>query len=50
MSTEIIVIRTVTGADHEAVLALAPRLAIGVAPWRDQAEALATGRLSRMRR
>ena len=35
MSTETsIVIRTGTGADLEAVLALAPRLAIGVAPWR----------------
>jgi ribosomal protein S18 acetylase RimI-like enzyme len=44
MSTESIAIRTGTGADLEAVLALAPRLAIGVAPWRDQAEALAAGR------
>jgi ribosomal protein S18 acetylase RimI-like enzyme len=44
MSTESIAIRTGTEADREAVLALAPRLAIGVAPWRDQAGALAAGR------
>ena len=44
MSPESIVIRTGTGADLEAVLALAPRLAVGVAPWRDQAEAIAAGR------
>jgi len=44
MSTESIVIRTGTDADLEAVLALAPRLAVGVAPWRDQAEAIAAGR------
>ncbi len=44
MSTESIAIRTGTDTDREAVLALAPRLAIGVAPWRDQAEALAAGR------
>jgi ribosomal protein S18 acetylase RimI-like enzyme len=44
MSTAGIVIRTGTDADREAVLALAPRLTVGVAPWRDQAEALAAGR------
>ncbi len=43
MSTEGIVIRTGTEADRNAVLALAPRLTVGVAPWRDQAEALAAG-------
>jgi|SRR5580704_8558288 ribosomal protein S18 acetylase RimI-like enzyme len=44
MSTAGIVVRTAAEADREAVLALAPRLAVGVAPWRDQAEALAAGR------
>jgi ribosomal protein S18 acetylase RimI-like enzyme len=44
MGTESITIRTGTDADREAVLALAPRLLVGVAPWRDQAEALAAGR------
>jgi ribosomal protein S18 acetylase RimI-like enzyme len=44
MSTESIAIRTGTDADREPVLALAPRLLVGVAPWRDQAEALAAGR------
>lgn len=43
MSTEGIVIRTGTEADRNAVLALAPRLTVGVAPWRDQAKALAAG-------
>jgi ribosomal protein S18 acetylase RimI-like enzyme len=44
MSAESIVIRAATDADREAVLALAPRLLVGVAPWRDQGEALAAGR------
>jgi ribosomal protein S18 acetylase RimI-like enzyme len=44
MSTESIAVRAGTDADREAVLALAPRLAVGVAPWRNQAEALAAGR------
>src|ERR1700733_6691392 len=44
MSTESIAIRKGTDTDREAILALAPRLAIGVAPWRDQAEAIAAGR------
>ena len=44
MSAESIVIRSGTDADLEAVLALAPRLAVGVAPWRDQTEAVAAGR------
>jgi ribosomal protein S18 acetylase RimI-like enzyme len=44
MSAESIAIRAGTDADREAVLALAPRLAVGVAPWRDQMEALAAGR------
>ena len=44
MNAESIVIRTATDADREAVLALAPRLLVGVAPWRDQAEALLAGR------
>ena len=39
-----IVIRPATGGDKESILALGPRLAIGVAPWRNQAEALAVGR------
>jgi len=44
MSAESIVIRLGSDADLEAVLALAPRLAVGVAPWRDRAEAVAAGR------
>ena len=44
MSIESIAIRAGADADREAVLALAPRLAVGVAPWRDQAEAIAAGR------
>jgi ribosomal protein S18 acetylase RimI-like enzyme len=39
-----IVIRPAADGDRESVLALGPRLAIGVAPWRNQAEALAVGR------
>lgn len=34
-----VVIRPATAADRAGVLALAPRLAEGVAPWRNQAEA-----------
>ncbi len=37
-------IRPAGDGDKEDILALAPRLAIGVAPWRDQAEALNAGR------
>jgi ribosomal protein S18 acetylase RimI-like enzyme len=37
-------IRPAGDGDKEGVLALAPRLAIGVAPWRDQAEARNAGR------
>jgi ribosomal protein S18 acetylase RimI-like enzyme len=44
MSTGSIIIRTGAAADREAVLALAPRLLVGVAPWRDRAAALAAGR------
>ena len=39
-----IVIRPAADGDKEAILALGPRLAIGIAPWRNQAEALAVGR------
>jgi ribosomal protein S18 acetylase RimI-like enzyme len=44
MSAAGITVRPATGADAAAVLELAPRLAEGVAPWRDQAEARAAGR------
>ncbi|MGA9831871.1 MAG: hypothetical protein WBQ71_12215, partial [Trebonia sp.] len=37
-------IRPASDADKEAIFALAPRLAEGVAPWRDQDEARAVGR------
>ncbi|MFY9778351.1 MAG: GNAT family N-acetyltransferase, partial [Trebonia sp.] len=37
-------IRPASDADKEAIFALAPRLAEGVAPWRDQNEARAAGR------
>jgi ribosomal protein S18 acetylase RimI-like enzyme len=37
-------VRPPTAADTTAVLALAPRLAEGVAPWRDEAAAIAAGR------
>jgi ribosomal protein S18 acetylase RimI-like enzyme len=37
-------IRPASDADKEAIFALAPRLAGGVAPWRDQDEARAAGR------
>lgn len=39
-----VVIRPATAADRAGVLALAPRLAEGVAPWRNQAEAREAGR------
>ena len=35
-----VIIRPATAADRAGVVALAPRLAEGVAPWRDQQEAL----------
>jgi len=38
-----VVIRPATAADRAGVLALAPRLAEGVAPWRNQAEAREAG-------
>jgi ribosomal protein S18 acetylase RimI-like enzyme len=44
MSSAGIIVRPATDADAPAVLELAPRLAEGVAPWRDQAEARAAGR------
>jgi len=37
-------IRPASDADKEAIFALAPRLAAGVAPWRDQAVARDAGR------
>jgi ribosomal protein S18 acetylase RimI-like enzyme len=37
-------IRPASDGDKEAIFALAPRLAEGVAPWRDQDEARAVGR------
>jgi ribosomal protein S18 acetylase RimI-like enzyme len=44
MSTHNIHVRLATDADEAGLLALAPRLAEGVAPWRDHEEALAAGR------
>ena len=44
MGEPIIPIRPADDSDRAAVLELAPRLAEGVAPWRDQAEALLAGR------
>src|ERR1700722_20601072 len=44
MGEPIIPIRPVDDGDRARVLELAPRLAEGVAPWRDQAEALLAGR------
>jgi ribosomal protein S18 acetylase RimI-like enzyme len=44
MGEPIIPIRPANDDDRAAVLELAPRLAEGVAPWRDQAEALLAGR------
>jgi len=40
-------IRPASDADKEAIFALAPRLAAGVAPWRDQDEARDAGRRRR---
>jgi ribosomal protein S18 acetylase RimI-like enzyme len=39
-----VIIRPATAADRAGVLALAPRLAEGVAPWRNRAEAREAGR------
>jgi ribosomal protein S18 acetylase RimI-like enzyme len=39
-----VIIRPVAAADRAGVVALAPRLAEGVAPWRNQQEALGAGR------
>jgi ribosomal protein S18 acetylase RimI-like enzyme len=44
MGEPIIPIRPADDDDRAAVLELAPRLAEGVAPWRDQAQALLAGR------
>ena len=44
MGEPIIPILPADDDDRAGVLELAPRLAIGVAPWRDQAEALLAGR------
>jgi GNAT superfamily N-acetyltransferase len=44
MGEPLIPIRPADDADRARVLELAPRLAEGVAPWRDQAEALLAGR------
>ena len=44
MGEPIILIRPADEDDRARVLELAPRLAEGVAPWRDQAEALLAGR------
>jgi ribosomal protein S18 acetylase RimI-like enzyme len=44
MSSVRVSIRPATAADGAAVLDLAPRLTEGVAPWRDQARALAAAR------
>jgi GNAT superfamily N-acetyltransferase len=39
-----IVVRPAVDGDPDVILGLGPRLAEGVAPWRDQAEALLAGR------
>jgi GNAT superfamily N-acetyltransferase len=44
MGEPIIPIRPADDDDRAGVLELAPRLAEGIAPWRDQAEALLAGR------
>jgi GNAT superfamily N-acetyltransferase len=44
MGEPIIPIRPADDDDRAGILELAPRLAEGVAPWRDQAEALLAGR------
>jgi ribosomal protein S18 acetylase RimI-like enzyme len=43
MKDETVAIRPARESDRPGVLALAPRLAVGVAPWRDQAAAVAAG-------
>lgn len=43
MSDETVAIRPAQEQDRPGVLALAPRLAVGVAPWRDRTAAAATG-------
>lgn len=43
MSTQNIHIRLATGTDRAGLLALAPMLAEGLAPWRNREEALAAG-------
>jgi ribosomal protein S18 acetylase RimI-like enzyme len=44
MSEDTVSIRPATAADRAGVVALAPRLAEGVAPWRSQREAREAGR------
>lgn len=44
MSEDTVSIRPATAADRAGVVALAPRLAEGVAPWRDQQEACEASR------
>jgi ribosomal protein S18 acetylase RimI-like enzyme len=44
MDNSDLTIRAARDGDRDGILALAPRLAEGVAPWRNQAEALAAGR------
>ena len=44
MTESVLSLRPAAAADREAVLALAPRLAEGVAPWRNHAEAARAGR------
>jgi ribosomal protein S18 acetylase RimI-like enzyme len=44
MTEDGVSIRPAIDADRAGILKLAPRLAEGVAPWRDQAEALAAAR------
>jgi len=43
MGERTIRVRAAEDGDRDGILALAPRLAEGVAPWRDQAEALLAG-------
>jgi ribosomal protein S18 acetylase RimI-like enzyme len=43
MGDPAIVVRHAADGDRAEILALGPRLAAGVAPWRDQAEALLAG-------
>jgi ribosomal protein S18 acetylase RimI-like enzyme len=44
MSAAPVTVRPATAADRPAILALGPRLAEGLAPWRDQDAARAVGR------